>query len=1317
MKSEKLEVSTASAAGSETPLQVHAIREPLDLRQELPSPLSNTNSHHHSLRTEELNRGILSSLPSSANASASAYGSGPADFGASKGQTAAPQPQQERAEHSLKAGSSHADPNAPQQRMHGATPLSPPPSASKVKAVNCICTPLRLDSQLLASPWSGYRWPAAQAPSPTRAAGTSASVPLASNWNANSSPAPYPPGSPAAHSSGCRTISPSMQSLRLLPPHQQYGNDGASPVQLSFSNIGHDNSLLAASSSTASAGTLGVVHSAILDAPLQVSLVPPPYRDERPLFSFGYSIMQSAPFSYTLSASTSRSHSIYRDAMTELAHCKKEVDNPLAAAHFDDVRAPVIGSAAYGDDANLIRGSGVTLSLGNATTAGGLPNVHLYSSAVSGLSEDASISNTEILVGMAGVDWRHVEQPSPANSSLAEQLTGQAGHQGTGSLGSHVNVLDNESDHIDFGGKAEKKMENARHSVNGTREALASTGQGAQAAAAVITAADLEEPTSQTLGEATVPAPLDHTARPHRASGMVVDLSLPASAPVYSDGASSMAASTPVAVASRGGAGEIATPLVNPPLRPHIRPNTPAGAPAVGTTGRSIHDFHLFMPSPIDQGAHVFGAMRDSATRNSPSEQSTSILSLVPAVGVWQASPMIMSAWHSSTLTPTAALTTANSLRDLLEVLRLLQSDIDNVYNQVSVSEQMVRRWIRSTLTMLLQLTAELTHSIALAANEASDGMKESVFAAESASTYAQLLRDVSAAAASCDEVLRTTMGAIKREQANLEPLLLTTMLARGAIASLLQFLEKPCVGARTQSGITTTRTSNSILAPSKQCGSGGAYGSVASAATPLTPERVEELMDNKTLQDDLNRKWPQFASTYNRQVLRHLCLRALYVALSRDDNSGDILSAERQGCRATTDADAPAAASFALESVVSAWVEDQVLQWAARQPIITQQHRYSTFPSSMVDDDNEAAVREGLCAEFPPFECVEEVFSVFSNGEGWRWWYSLLNHVMACNFNVRENKCIFAFVEKQLRDSPAAPAVAVRTALASREVTVEEVEEELEKVELELSAMEESGKEQRVNILQRILRRLFVFALVSSVQRTLGKDTPVLEAQLATYVQLQRKSLEDVEAQLSAHHTECSIHVKHIRAFVTLFHDAVSGAQSPSPSQPWALGKTAVARGMRTQTNQLHVGFISSLSPDLLPDDALFQGSSPAVVSLAVLLARPRTDHDAMERGESASVAPVTVTQAHTDGGEEERTRAAAALARDVATRLVATVQSLCVLVQSGVGVTESHKMYCTSPAKMSAPSTRALRRLQASLSEVNHCIRVCMTSLRIVD
>ncbi|CBZ30281.1 hypothetical protein, unknown function [Leishmania mexicana MHOM/GT/2001/U1103] len=1296
------ETCEAAAAGSESPPQAHTIRDPIDLRQQLANPSSNNDSYRHSLRAEEQNRGVLSSLPSSANASASTYGPGQVDFGVSKAHTAAFQQPQGRAEHTLKGSSNHANSKVPPQRMQGSTPLTPPPATPTVKTVNCIYTPLRLDSQLLASPWSGYGWPAVQAPSPTRAGGASAAVPLASYWSTNLSPMPYPPGSPTAHNSGCRIISPSIQSLRLMPPHQQHGNDGASPAQLSFSNLGHENSFLAASSSFASPANLGVVHSTILDAPLQVSLMPPPCRGDRSLCSFGNSIMQSAPFTHTLWTSTSRGRSIYHDAMMELSHHKSEVDNPLAA---------VVGGASYGHDTNPIRGSGITTSFGDVAAASGPSNAHLCNFAVSASSEDVSVSNTEILVGMGNVDWRRVERPSPGNSSLVDQLTVQLGIQRTGSLGSHTNTLDNDGEDIDFGEEGEEGMEKARQSFNRTPEALASTGRGTQAAVAVATAADLGEATSQTFGEAHVPAPLEHTARHEGAKGKEGGLSFPVSTLAYSDDSSTMAAAASVTALSRGRAGEIATPLVNLPLRPSIGPTSPASACAVATAGHAIHDLHLFTPSPVDQGVHVFGATRGSATRNSPSEQSTSTLSLLPAVGVWQASPAITSVWQASNFTPTTAPNTAHTLRDLLEMLRLLQSDIDNVGNQLSVCEQMVRRWIRSTLSMLLLLTTELTHSVALAVMEASAG------AADQAATYTRLQVDITAAVASCDDPLRATMDALKREQENLEPVLLTTMLARGAIASLLQFLERPYVTARTQSGTTTatTRMPNGMCAPSKQCGGRGAYGPAAPAVTPLTPERIEDLMDSKILREELNTNWPQFTSTYNRQALRYLCLRVLNVALSRDGYSAGDVATEQQGCRTTTGADAPATSSTALETAVSAWVEEQVLQWTAQHPAITLQNRHTTSTNSTLDDADGAAVREGLCRELPSFEHIAEVFSVFRDSEGWRWWYNLLADAMSCNLHVRVNRRIYDYFEKQLMDSPAAPDVAVRTALSCHEVTVEEVEAELEKVESRLSAMEESGKTQRVNILQHILRRIFVLSLVSSVQRTLGKDTPVLESQLATYVQLQRKSLEDVEAQLSAHHTECTAHAKHIRTFVSLFPDTASAAQAPSQSKPWALGKSAAISGVRTHANQPQHGLFSRPSPYLQADDTLLQWNCPNVASLAVLLTRPRPGSDAMERSEGLPAA--TAADANMEGSEEDRTRSAAALARDVATRSVATVQSLCALLQSGVDVAGSHPAYCASPAKMAAPSTRALRRLQASLSEANHCIQVAITSLRIVD
>ncbi|CAJ1042188.1 hypothetical protein Q4I32_003136 [Leishmania shawi] len=1321
MEPEISEHTAPAAAGSATPPQEQITHDPIDPQQELSSPPYNSYSHHRSPRTEELNRSMLHSWPSSASASASAYGPGQVDSGVLKGQITAHQQQQGRAEHSLKGSGNYANPCTPQQGLHSVTPLTPLSSASRVKTVNCIYTPPRLDSQLLASPWPGYGWAAGQAPSPTRAGGTSAPLSLAPYWHATSSPIPYPSGSLTSYHSGCRLSSPSMQSLRLLPLPQQHSHNGVSPVQLSCSNLGHENSFPTAASSCASPGNIGVVHSAILDAPLQVSLMPPPYHDDRPLFSFSNSIVQSAPFTRTLPTSSSRTQSIYHDAMIDLAYHKDKVDNPLAAVLFDGARPAVSGGAANSHDTNPVRGSDITSSFGNAAATGSSFNGHLYNSAVSALMEDGFVGKAEILVSMGSMDWWRLERPSSANLSLVDQLTGRPGDRRTGSLGIHMNVLDNENEDIRFSEEEEDEMERARQSFNRTPRALASTGRDTQTSAIVIPAADIEGPTSEIFDGASLPAPLDHTARPDRTDGKTATLSLPVSILAYSDDATTMDATTAVTAPSHGRAVEIATPLVNLPLRPNGRPTTPAGAPAIALAGRGIHDFHLFMPSPIDQGAPVFGGMRDSVTRNSSSEPSTSTLSLVPAVGMWQASPTIFSAWHSLDLVPTAEFRTAHSLQDLLEMLRLLQSDIDNVYNEVSLTEQLVRRGIRSTLSMLLQLITELVHSVALAASEASDGMKESTASAEQAASYVQLQVDLTAAAASCDKPLRAAIDAVKREQENLEPLLFTTMLARGAIGSLLQFLEKPYVAAKTPSGTTTTTipTLNEVCAPSKQHGgcNSSAYASTGLAVTPLTPERIEELMGNKTLQEELNSKWPQFTSTYNRQVLRYLCLRALYVALNRDDNSAGELATEQQGCCTTIDADAPATASTTLETVVSAWVEEQVLLWTAQQPTITPKYCHATSANPTFDDADRVAVREGLCGALPSFERVAEVLSVYRDGEVWRWWYSLLSHAMLCNFHVRENKRIFSYVEKQLLDSSAASAVAMRNVLARQEVTVEEVEEELEKVELELSTMEESGKAQRVTILQRILRRIFVFALVSSVQRTLGKDTPVLGSQLATYVQLQRKPLVDVEAQLSAHHTECTTHVKHIHTFVSHFPGTATAAQPSSQSQLWTLCRTTTASGVCNHMNQTHLSLISSLSPDLQPDDTFFQWNSPTVASLEVLFTHPKIDKGTMDRSEGVPTVTTTATGAYTDGSGADRARAAAALIRDLTTRLVATVQSLCTLLQSDVDITEAHEMFCTSPTKMCAPSTRALRRLQASLAETNQCIRACMASLHIVD
>ncbi|KAG5493917.1 hypothetical protein JKF63_01749 [Porcisia hertigi] len=1246
---------------------------------------SELDLRHPSLRTGELNRGAPNAWLQAANASATQSVSGVYNLGLSKRQVDPHLQRHGRAEHTLHGSRNHAHPKALQQRPQSATPLTPALSTSTVKTVKCICTPLRLDSQVLASPWPGHGWPPGQ--------------------------------TPTAHNSGCRIISPSLPSSRPSLPFQQYGNDGNSPAQLSFSNLGHENSFLTASSSFVSPSNNGVMHSAILDAPLQVSLAPPPHRDDRPLFSFGNSIMQSFPFTPTLPSSASRGHSIYRDAMMELAR-KNEVETPLATALFDGARvaasAAIAGSAAYNYKAKPVRGSGTPSSFGNAVASGASPNAHLYNGAVSASSENASVGNREMLADVWAVDWRRFERPSPASSSLMGHLTERFHHRAAVSPGADASIFGSERVAFNL---SEDEYEKTPQCCDRTPEVLSSTGRDTQNEVVKVIAAETEGPPSPSFAEQTMPALLDQTVRPREANVKPVTFVEPEFSPAHSDSSSTIAATTSVTAPSLGKSSEITASLVNLSQLSKNRPSTPASASAVATAGRGTNDLHLFMPSPTDQYPHVFGTLRDSAARKSPSEQSTSILSLVPAPGVWQAAPTMMSAWHSLNPTPPAALGTAHSLRDLLEVLRLLQSDMENVCHEVPVSEHVVRRWVRSTLGLLLQLTAELLHSVDLAGEEALEGTGEPTI------TYTELKAEMTAAAASNGASLHATIEAVEREQENMEPLLLTTMLARGAIASLLQLLSKNCVTARQQSATgTATRASIVSYTPPKQCstscsGGGGGYNAPPQNVALLTPEKIEELMDKKTLHEELNSNWPKFTSAYNRHVLRYFCLRALYASCIGKDGGAVVAATEKKRCRTTTHADAAAFSPTPLNTLVSGWVEEQVLHWTAQHTLITPQQRHATTTTTCTHHDlDEPALRESLCWELPSFERVAEVFSSFRDGEGWRWWYSVLDHAMSCNFHVRENKRFFDYAERKLMSSSSAPTRAVQSALAHHEVTLGEIQEALEEAEVKLSAMEESGKAQRVNILQRILRRIFVLSLVASVQRTHDKDMPVTGAQLASYVHLQRKSLAEVEAQLSAHHAECSAHIKHIRTFLSLFPGEASAVRPLSESPQWTPGRSSAASGKRAHRSQPHLSVLSNSTPDMRSDHPCLQWYSPTIVSLAVLLARPRTENDAIDCSDGDPLT-ATATDMCMDSSAEDRTRTVVSLARDLTARSATTVQGLCTLLQSDTNGAGAHKMYQNPPARMSAPSTRALRRLQASLSEANQCIRLCMTSLRSLD
>ncbi|KAK7200797.1 hypothetical protein NESM_000138000 [Novymonas esmeraldas] len=1374
-------VPSAAAARASSVSPTLNIHDPIDpAHGDFASPLyNNVDLCGSSPLAGELNRAHPSSLSSSANSSAALPTPGMASFGVFKATAGLQQRQQfqhqqplhSRTERSLNGSSNRANPkmvSLPQQqqqqqqqqeqqqqllqRTHGVSPPSPV-SAATLRAVPSGYTPLRLDSQLLASPWPGGTWSAGHVPSPTRHISSSAPIPLTSCWNANASPPPYPCGSPTVYSGAYCIVSPSTQSLRLLPPQHVYSNDGASPVQLSISNLGHDNSFLAAPSCTASPGTAGAVHSAILDAPLQVSLVPPPHRDDWPLFSFGTSIMQSAPYTPTLQTPTSRGLSIYHDTMIELACHKSEVDNPLSAALQDSSRvsASAAATATTTGGAGPVAAARTITTTTTTTAAAASTRGQLFQCAVSAMSDEASASNTEILASMGTLDWQRLGRPSPTSPTLHDQLTSRPGDRPASSLGSNVAAAadddDDDEEYEDEEEEQRNELEVQRGRANSTPEALASTGRDMQgvAAAAAAAAADTDEPSLGMFEEPAQQAALSETARPTSVDRRAGTASLSLSTLAYSELAGKAAASsssaaatatTPIANTLRGVSGQMATPLLHHPPRSTFRPHTPSGVAAV----RSTHDFHVFMPSPIDQGAHVFGAVRDSAPRTSSSEQSASTLSLAPGLAAWQTSPTLLTVLHSTNRTPTATPGAASSLRDLLEVLRLLQSDIDNVFGRVAASEHVVRRWITSTLSRLLQLTAELVHSASLAALQVADEAKEPGTEGTRAATFAKLRDDIAATAASCGETLRKTIAAVRRDQEHLEPLLLTSMLARGPIASLLQWLEKPLVTAKaahqTPSTTTSTTTTSATEAtlPSLQGNSApAAVTASATAAAPLTPERIDKLMDGHVLAEELDTAWPHFVHTYNRQVLRYHSLRAVYVLLSsKEDTAGDGAAEQRSDGRRrnrtsnSTGGDVPfdattvAASAGVLEGCVETWVDEQMEHWATYlQPPMapSQRHRDATLSKPAVDEDGGGAeVRESLCSALPSFKDVTEVLNGACEGDGWRWWYGVLSRAMSCRLHAREDARHFERVKAQLSGA-SSEATAVRAALARHALAAEEVEAALEAAEARLSAMEEDGRARRLSILQRILRRMFVLGVVASVHGSLGKDAPVSAPQLAAHVQVHRKSLEEVEAQLGAHHAECIAHVRHIHSFLTLFSDDGCGASLPSRASQWPTHRAALA-DPRSRASPSHLGLRSNSSLDQPSEDTVSRWNSPSVASLAaLLLVRPRPDRDVMQRSDSSAALSIAAADALTDGSDDDGTRAAAALVRDVTVRLATTVQSLCALLQSDADEAEAHKLSYASPAKLPAPSTRALRRLQASLSEAHHCTRVTMASLRLID
>lgn len=1373
----------SDAAKKEPPI-VKTLRDPIDPRHDTSDTASvHSMSQHSSPHAEDLNHASSSSLASQ-GATRSPYMALPSHFGSqpSRNQHISGEP------NANMLGASNPTAHAklpqvysPQLRTSASGPLSPLPTV-KSKSLNNVHSALRLDSQLLGSPWSGgHPLPTIQpVPSPTRgsnAAGggnlTNAAVAYATYWNATSSPVPYPCGSPTAYSSAMRIMSPSAQSLRQQ--QQFYCNDDSSPVQLSISTLGHETSFVGAgagASCFASPGSGvsvngGMVHSAILDAPLQVSLVPPPCRDDYPFFSFGQSILQSTPFTPTIQTPTSRGgHSIYRDAMQELSQHRQEQDNPLSVFHADG------GVRPTGHDCtptSLAGGAGGNVSSASITPlmmeVGAGPAHQLpprATSEASFASGSGAVMPPRFPDG-ALVEWTKLGHLSPPSPRLPEPLTARPNDNDgvddevrrASQRRGPAEAYDDDND--DAEGNAD---ESNRSSYNATPGAPPSNAENTSVSPNA--APDNDDETAAAADKFQEQRmELNRTKRPHEADSSnvtgpeeasdtemnnVAAVSLSDANFVYNEKhakaaaaaaqvVSAAASTTPLERGSAGSGLQIATPQTTYTRRLAPQPGTPGVAlPSSANLTGGATDFHLFMPSPVDESGHGFIPLRDGLTHHSPSEHSTSTLSLVPNFGVWQASPTLFSTWQSASMSPSTAPSVRAALEDLLEVLRLLLSDIDNVYTRVSSNEHTVRHWASCTLSALLHLTVEVSHSVRLSATEEAEEADKKASKAAGASagsnghTYAQLRTELQIGAGNCVETLRATVPAIQRDRDILEPLLFTSMLARGAITSLLHTLEKaysrsdsqPVVfapkagdGHDAAATITVSTATNTTTIPANR-----RISHVVPAPAPLTAERIDDLMDSEVLARELGGEWRQFTSDYNRKLLRYLFLRVLYTQLSGGANDIDGRSSDssaggnsataaasvdgspRQGSPVSSTSHGSASNNSSwtttLRTMESAWADDQLKRWN----VVFQHSAYKAEHKAAVkndavapslDENSTELVREAFCQDFPPYEVVTEVFSSFRDGECWRCWYVLLSQMMACNFHVQGKKELYKFVETQFLETPTPPASAALHAISAGRITLEQVEEALDRVEASLTTMEEQGKAKRVEILQLLLRRIFVLSVVSSVHRALGKDAVVSDAQLATYVQVQRKSLEEVETQLTAEHAEGKTHVKCITAFLALFSNPTANTDD-----------AAAAHGLPTVTA---ASTTTTPPPAPTPDP---QWNTGTVGPLAALLAGTRSHSGATERSDDAA--------ANNDEEEvQRRARDALGLVRDVCNRVTETITSLCHLLQSDVDAAETKQNYNVSPTKLPTPSTRALRRLQASLTEAHRSVMVCLASLHL--
>lgn len=1288
-------------AARKDPLLSNTIHQPIDPRRDCESGSAHSISQHSSPQAEELNQATESSSASLSVASAlrSPYVAPPPH----RNQHISGEPNTNmHASSNPIAPVKARQPYSPHRRTSSSGPLSPTP-AGKVTAVNTVYTPLRLDSQLLGSSWTGAHQPQPIA-SPTRVGVGPGGAAYSSYWNVATSPVPYPCGSPTAYGSGLRTMSPSTHSLRHHPQqqsqHQLLNSDG-SPMQLSISTPGRESSFISTMPTYTSPSAAGMLHTAILDAPLQLSLVPPTCGDDYPYFSFGNSILQSTPYTPTVQTPTARSYSIYHDTVRELAQQRTEMDNPLSLFQSENSRH----HGHDGSPASLSGGAISSASLTPLTVDVAVQLPHLPPRAVSEVSFASgcgAIVPPKIVDGTL-VDWTKLGQMSPPSPRLPEPLTARpttdtdaAAHHGPRGA-----AQEDEDD-------AEGSNSSSRNSTPDEEEEVAHDGAESAAVSPDVAVSD---------GAAMPFGELGRTQRPHEAatsssgpdwaaSGRetrnVAAVSLSDADFAFRELQSRQPAGTPSPERGKSGSGlRVSVSAAAYPRRKGTQPNSPGVAPPGAMLQLGVPDLHLFMPSPLDEGAGGFAPARDGVTGYSPSEHSVSALSLVPHLGMWHASPALLSA-HS----PAPSVQTA--LGDLAEVLRLLQSDVTNVYGRVSSNEHTVRHWASCTLDALLRLTVELLHSVR---RSAEDEVVTREAAPEDSLNHAALYDEVRKWANGCGDALRATIPAAQRDHDKLEPLLLTSMLARGSIQALLRSLERPYI-ADDGAAAKADAGHDPATAPAATAATIPASRRISPALptpNPLTKERVDDLMDSEVLARELSGEWRQFASDYNRKLLRYLFLRVLYKRLSgKDRRTSDTISSSDVHVGAAADATArhgsPASsarggsgAASTLRTIESAWAEDQLKRWSAiMQRFQLRAECKGNAPpseeSAPVDEATLQLFREALCHDFPSYDVVSSVFSTFRKGESWRCWYILLDRTMECTFRAQEQKELFAYVEQQFLTSPSAPATAALHAASNGQIALEQVEEALEKVEASLKALEEQGKARRVAILQLLLRRIFVLSVVSSVHRAAGKDAVVSNAQLATYVQVQRKSLEEVETQLTAEYAEAETQVTTIRAFLshmaTASRDLATGSESPKNGAPHTPAHPC-----------------SATSP-VQPSDA--QWNTATVGALGSLLARARSHSGTMDRNDDTDDSGCS-----DEDGLHRHMQDGLRLVEDVTTRVVESIGSLCALLQSDVDLKDVKRGYDVAPTKLPIPSTRALRRLQTSLSETHRAVLVASASL----